>query len=141
MNDEQFHATMVSLRRQRVTNATAGLISLRLLNVDVGDYAEDLALACPSISNLIMRGGAIVPLLKFLLETNQKSITSNTNPEPFFPNFRTLLLAGSYEDDTLRALVLGRKAIGRPLIQLNCSVGAGHWYRQHVEIVETYSIL
>jgi hypothetical protein len=116
INDEQFHAVMASLRRQRINNATVGLKSLRLFEFKVGDYAEDLALACPNISDLRMTGDGTDPVLKFILETNQNSIASNTE-HVLFPNLHTLSV-GSYDYETLSAFVLVRNTTGHPLIKL-----------------------
>jgi len=42
MNEEQFHTSMDSLRRQRVDGTTKeGLKSLCLLYINVDDYADD----------------------------------------------------------------------------------------------------
>jgi hypothetical protein len=113
---------MDSLRRQRVDGTTKeGLKSLCLLYINVDDYADDLTLACPNLSNLTLTGGATAPVLKFILEADQqKSMApsnNNTRTGLLWPNLHTLSVA-SFEDDTLRALVLGRIATGLPLVEL-----------------------
>jgi hypothetical protein len=141
INREQFHTSMDSLRRQRVDGTTKeGLKSLCLLYINVDDYADDLTLACPNLSNLTLMGGATAPVLKFILKADQqKSMApsnNNTRTGLLWPNLHTLSVA-SFEDDTLRALVLGRIATGLPLVKLymQCPAGMRDWYRQHVEIV------
>jgi hypothetical protein len=61
-------------------------------------------------------GDGTNPVLKFILETDQKSIASNTK-HMLFPNLHTLSM-GSYDYETLRAFVLVRNATGHPLIKL-----------------------
>jgi hypothetical protein len=141
MDVEQFQTVMNSLRLQRVASAKAGLKSLCLHHVDVDDHADDFTLACPNISDLTLIGDSTVPVLKFILETDRKSITSNTNTGLLWPTLRTLSVA-SYEDEILRAVVLSRKAIGHPLAKLclaNYSAGTADWYRQHIETVQNWS--
>jgi len=141
MDGEQFHTIMDSLRRQHVAStAKGGLKSLYLLDIDVDDHADDLTLACPNLSNLTLRGGATAPVLKFILEADQqKSVApsnNNTDTGLLWPNLQALSVA-SFEDEILRALVLGRKALGLPLVKLcmQCPSGSRDWYRQHVETV------
>lgn len=140
MDGEQFHAIMASLRRQRLVNATAGLASLCLRYIKIDDHTVDFELACPDISDLTLAGAATKPVLKFILETDLKSLASNTETGFFWPNLHTLSVAW-YEDEILRALVLSRKATGHPLVKLrlaNCFAGAVDWYRQHVETVQIW---
>ena len=141
VNGEQFHTIMDSLRRQHVASTTkgfGGLKSLYLLDIDVGDYTDDLTLACSNLSNLTLIGDATVPVLKFILEADQqKSVApsnDNTNAGLLWQNLHALSVA-SFEDEILRALVLGRKALGLPLVKLcmPCPLGLRDWYRQHVK--------
>lgn len=146
MNDEQFHTAMASLQLRRVASATTDIRSLRLLKVEVGCYAEDLALACPSISDLTLGQEATNSTIKYILQFDQNLLASANKPESVFPNLRRLSV-GSYDEETLRALVLGRKAAGCPLVTLHfttCSAEAADWYRQHwvnwVDGTEIYAL-
>jgi hypothetical protein len=141
MDGEQFHTIMDSLQRQRVpSTAKEGLKSLCLIDINVDDYADDLTLACPNLSNLTLVGDATVPVLKFILEVDQQKSMApsndNTDTGLLWSNLQALSVA-SFEDDILRALVLGRKAMGLPLVKLymGCPEGMRDWYRQHVETV------
>ena len=132
MDGEQFHAAMVSLRLQRIRNTTAGLESLSLHDVVVDGYTDDFALACPDLSDLTLISHATATtVLTFVLESDK--IASNTDTELLWPNLHTLSVS-SCEDEILRALVLGRKAVGHPLIELGSSsyFARADWYHQDI---------
>lgn len=144
MDGEQFHTIMDSLHRQHVAStANGGLKSLSLCDIDVDDYADDLTLTCPNLSHLTLTGDATAPVLKFILESDQqKSVApsnNNTDTGLLWPNLHALSVV-SPDDEILRALVLGRKALGLPLVKLRIRRRSGSidWYRQHVQTVEPF---
>jgi F-box-like len=140
MDEDQFHTSMDSLRRQHMTSTTkGGLKSLHLFDINIDGYADDLTLACLNLSNLTLTERATVPVLKFILEADRQRLTApsnNTHTRLLWPNLHTLSVV-SFQDDILRAVVLGRKALGLPLVELymECSAGTRSWYCQHVETV------
>lgn len=147
-SDEQFHDTMAALMWQRESAGTNGIRYLSLDAIGLRSGIEDLALACPNIIELTMRGLIVQPILSLLSDTSIRlSAPTHTpnlsDPDVEFSALRSLSVSTS-NDKLLRAVVLARNAAAAPITTLRLcgkrswSEHTVQWFRERVFAVSTH---
>lgn len=146
--DEQFHDTMAAVMWQRESAGTVGIRHLSLDAIGLRSGIGDLAVACPNVIELAMRGLVVQPVLSLLSNTTIPDVRTSDSSNPLnsnieFPYLQSLSVSTS-NDKLLRAAVLTRKAAAAPIATLRLcgkrswSEHTLQWFRQRVDIVSTH---
>ncbi|KZP16125.1 hypothetical protein FIBSPDRAFT_934836 [Athelia psychrophila] len=131
LNDAELHETMNAVNEQRGGGAFAEVKVLCLDNTYMEHYAapdyepqdfytannmvDDLMLAFPEVTILLLKGDAVLSVLTLMLETDRKNTSSDTGT--LWPHLQCLMVERPREQ-LIRDIVLSRKAVGHPISEL-----------------------
>jgi hypothetical protein len=138
LSDDELCACIKGFNRQKRANTKVALKSLCLEEIQVEGFMVDLILdSCPNIVEFSLIHAAAEPVMEFILG-NTKTVPYTG---PLWPCLRRLTVS-SCDNELLRAVVLARKAIGYPIVELclnkHLSADEIDWFRQQVQEVSTH---
>lgn len=151
-NNPELHESMAAMKEQRDKGPIAEVKTLCLEDTFMDHYAaedyepedfyttnsmvDDLMLAFPNVTCLVLTGDSVVSVLTLMLETDRKNISSDAIS--LWPYLQRLIVALP-EEKLIRDVILARRAVGHPIAELHIQVAEGfpaksiRWLRRRVQ--------